>query len=68
MTFLLDYRYVPDICISQCRAATHLRCDGFFNDHFITWEKFWTRVGYPVLWLTGCKQYFREFQTIMCGK
>jgi len=69
MTFLLDYRYVPDICISQCRVATHfIRCDGSLTITSLCGTKFWTTVGYPVLWLTGYKQYFREFPTIICGK
>jgi len=35
-TFLSDYRWFPDIYITQGSVATRMRCGGFFNDHFIT--------------------------------
>jgi len=35
-TFLLDYRQFPDIYVLQGSAATRMRCDGVFNDHYVT--------------------------------
>jgi len=35
-TFAKDFRYFPDIHMSQSSVAMRLRCGGIFNDSFIT--------------------------------
>jgi len=50
-TFVSDGRQFPDIYISQSSVSMPLRCDGAFNDQFITRsllsprvKKFWKSV------------------------
>jgi len=35
-TFVSDFRWFPDIYLSQGSVAMRLRCGGIFNDYFIT--------------------------------
>jgi len=49
--FLSDYRYFPDIYVSQGSVAWHSKSGAISNDHFITYlllskvvKKFWRSV------------------------